>query len=356
MIEVYSIQQWLFDTAHGRYDIDLAESGVQFQRVADITIDPSWELDYSPDRGEAATREAIASLYGRTSADGVVVSHGAQEALYLLYRSLLRPGDHVVTTTPGWQQAWEVPAAIGCQVGKFTWRPGTPFDVDALIAATTPATTMITLNSPNNPGGRLIDPQAWRRLTDFARSRGIWLVNDEEYLLDFGASVAQQYERGISVSSLSKVYGLPSLRFGWVVCTPEVAEQIVNYKRYTTVSNSLLCERIGTRVLTDRQRHIDRYQRLVDAGRGILDSFARDHAEQLELVEPQGTPFAWCHLRAGRSDEVAERLLAEERTLVMPAEVFGATAGLRISFARPPALLEEGLARVGRQVKKLATP
>ncbi len=102
MIPEYSVQSWLFETARGKFDIDLAESGVQRQLLSDIQIDPTWHLDYSFDSGHEELRAILARIYG-CSVTKVMIAHGAQEASYLIYRSLLQPGDHVVTVVPGWQ-------------------------------------------------------------------------------------------------------------------------------------------------------------------------------------------------------------------------------------------------------------
>ncbi|MFH8570112.1 pyridoxal phosphate-dependent aminotransferase [Streptomyces sp. NPDC017993] len=357
-IASYTIQDWLFDRAQGRFDLDLAESGVQFQLLGDLPLESDWELDYSLDRGTPQLRAQIAALYEGTEATeadrrDVIVTHGAQEALYLLYRSALEAGDHVVTTAPGWQQAWEVPAHIGCDVTVLPWRPGDPFDVEALARVVRPDTRMLILNSPGNPSGCVLSPADWDAVLDIARAHDLWVVNDEEYLLDFDASVVRRYPRSVSVSGLSKVYGMPALRIGWAKGPTDVIEAMVNYKRYTTVSNSLVWERVATRVLADRERHLERYRSLVTPGQRRLVQFAEEHAANVDLVHPDGTPFAWLHFTAGiSSQQFAEELLADQRMLVMPAEVFGAEQGLRISYARPADVLEEGLRRLSAQLHK----
>jgi aspartate/methionine/tyrosine aminotransferase len=352
-IATYSIQQWLFSEARGRFDIDLAESGVQFQLLGDLRLDPDWGLDYSADRGIEELRTAVARLYGHEdpSADRAVVTHGAQEALYLLYRSLLSPGDHVVTTSPGWQQAWEVPRHIGCEVTVLPWRPGTPFDTEALARAVGPRTRALVLNSPGNPSGCVLGPEDWDAVLGIARAHDLWVINDEEYLLDFADSVVHRHPRAVSVSSLSKVYGLPALRIGWAHAPADLAERMVNYKRYTTVSNSVVWEQAAVHVLAERGRHLDRYRSLMAPGLRRLRAFVQAHAPQVRLVEPAGTPYAWLDTDLPTtSRELAERLLREQRVLVMPAEVFGAEHGLRVSFARPEEVLDEGLGRLGKVI------
>jgi aspartate/methionine/tyrosine aminotransferase len=357
-IATYTIQDWLFDRAQGRFEIDLAESGVQYQLLSDLPLEPGWDLDYSLDRGTPELRGRIAALYAETAvppdADhrAVIVTHGAQEALYLLYRSTLAAGDHVITTAPGWQQAWEVPAHIGCEVSVLDWRPGSPFDADALASAVRPNTRMLILNSPGNPSGQTLTSTEWDAILRVAGSHDLLVVNDEEYLLDFGASVVRRHPRAVSVSGLSKVYGMPALRVGWARGPEDVIERMVNYKRYTTVSNSVVWERAAARVIADRDRHIARYRSLVAPGLQQLETFAREHESHLQLVGPHGTPFAWVRFTSVpvSSQQFAEQLLDQQRTLVMPAEVFGAENGVRISYARPADVLAEGLRRVSAQL------
>lgn len=350
MIATYDIQHWLFQVAPGRYDFDLAESGVQFQCLGDLKLESSWGLDYSLDRGIPELRRSIGHLYGVTET-GItsLVTHGAQEALYLLYRSLLESGDHVIVTAPGWQQAWEVPQEIGCEVSVVEWTPGARFDVAALARTISARTRLLVLNSPCNPSGCRLTQQEWDAVVELAEAHGIWLVNDEEYLLDFADSVLHKYSRAVSVSGLSKVYGLPALRIGWAAGPQSLIERMVNYKRYTTVSNSVVWETVAVQVLAERAKHVERYLSLTEPGLAALRAFAEDNSEHLSLVTPAGTPFAWLHTDLPLSSQAfAEHLLDKERLLVMPAEVFGSRNGVRLSFARPLDLLEEGLERVRR--------
>ncbi|MBP2705861.1 pyridoxal phosphate-dependent aminotransferase [Microbispora sp. RL4-1S] len=360
MVDIYRIQQWLFDTAGGGYDFDLAKSHMQAALVRDVTIRDTWDLDYTADRGLETVRRAVADLYGpRVPADRVLMANGAQEALYLFYRCLLAPGDHVVTTVPGWQQSWVIPREIGAEVSLMVWTPGTPFDVDALDRLVRPGTRLISLVSPGNPSGCLIDSGTWTALIDIAERHGIWILVDEEFQVNLQESVVNRYPRAVSVAGLSKVYGLPGLRVGWAVAGSEeggaVIEDMVNYKRYLTMCNSSLSERVALAALTDRSAHVERYRGLLSQGRQILDRFAADMADSLQLVPPVDTPFAWFNLPGPISSaEFAERLLKEHRVLIMPAEVFGAERGFRLTYARPLPVLEPGLDRIRTLIGEVA--
>lgn len=359
MIGTYTIQQWLFDSAQGRYEIDLAKSAVQHQRVADLTIEPDWELNYSQDRGLLETRAAVAALYGDGwPAERVLLAHGGQEALYLFYQSLLVPGDHVVTVVPGWQQSWEVPAHIGCEVAKLHWRPGRRLDPRELARLLRPDTRLIVLNSPGNPSGCVISPQEWDDIFELAGARGTWIMSDEEYVLDFRASAVHGYGRCLSVSGMSKVHGLQGLRLGWAVAGSaegaELLERMVNYKRYTSICNSMLCEHAAARVLRDWPRQVRRYHALLAEGLEPLQEFARANADAVTLVPPQGTPFAWFDVELPvTSMTLCERLL-DAGVLVMPAEVLGSERGFRLTYARPREVLLEGLERFSAVLKEVA--
>jgi aspartate/methionine/tyrosine aminotransferase len=354
-METYTIQRWLFDSAFGRFEFDLAKSGIAYRLVGDVDIDPRWALDYAPDRGLPETRAAIADMYGGgCTAERVIVGNGAQEVLYLVYRCLLEARDQVVTFAPGWQQSWAVPADIGCTVAKLRWPPSEPLDLDALEAATGPATKLIVVTSPGNPSGRRLTADEWRAVTDIADAAGSWLVCDEEFAVEFGNSAIHGFERALSVSSLSKTYGVAGLRVGWAAVASEAGteliERMVNYKRYTTMCNSALSERIATALIADHERQAERYADALRRGRVRLDRFAST-ANHLSLVAPQSTPFAWLNLRPSldmSSMELAELLLERERVLVMPAEVFDFERGLRLTYARPDDVLEEGLLRFER--------
>jgi len=187
-IPEFVLTEWLFGTARGNYEIDLGESCAQIQDLADIAIGRDLPLDYSQDRGGVQLRGAIADLYaGACTADGVVVSHGGQEALYLLYRTLLNPGDHVITTVPGWQQSWEVPKAVGCAVSTLRWRPAEPFDTEALRAMIRPETVLVVLCCPGNPSGRALSEREWDEIVAIVDHADAWLLSDEEFELDLSS-------------------------------------------------------------------------------------------------------------------------------------------------------------------------
>src|SRR5260370_12203467 len=149
---------WVFEDSLGRYEIDLGDSHVQCGTLRGLRLSADLELSYGVDRGSLALRELIARLYGG-SPEQTVVAHGAQEALYLLYSTLLRPGDRVVTFRPGWAQSWDVPRAHRCTVDVLDLTADFGIDLDAVAeSAGKGDLRMIIVNTPCNPTGRRLRP------------------------------------------------------------------------------------------------------------------------------------------------------------------------------------------------------
>ena len=149
----YPMNKWVFEDTPGKYDIDLSRSYVEGGRLSDLTVPADLQLGYGADRGTTELRDRIAALYSG-SADSVLVTHGSQEALALVYSTLLKPGDQLITFLPGWQQSWEAPALMGCQVDAVPMNGDFAIDVEAIAALATSRLRMIVVNSPCNPTGR----------------------------------------------------------------------------------------------------------------------------------------------------------------------------------------------------------
>ncbi|KAF3995936.1 aminotransferase class I/II-fold pyridoxal phosphate-dependent enzyme [Glaciimonas immobilis] len=345
-MQTYRIQDWVFKDALGRYDIDLGDSNAPCITLNSFGVLPPVVLDYGTDRGARHLREQVADLYG-VSAEQIGIAHGAQEALYLIYRTLVKPGDHVITTGPGWQQSWEAPRAIGCSVSIVPYGLGFNFDIAAIEAVIQNNTRAIVINAPCNPTGRMLSVTDRAALVRLVEERGLFLIADEEYLLDLKESLVHQSNNIVSVASLSKIYGAPGLRVGWLAATSAIVRDAMAYKHLTTISNSTLCETLGSLVLERQPHYILQYQGLMQQGLFILREWIQHHAIWVELVEPEGTPFAWVYLKSEETSlDFCRRVLKNSRVLLMPAEVFGEEKGLRITFARESEQLKVGLAGV----------
>ncbi|MEZ0096353.1 aminotransferase class I/II-fold pyridoxal phosphate-dependent enzyme [Streptacidiphilus sp. EB129] len=342
----YPMRKWVFEDSLGRYDIDLGDSHVQCGTMSQLHVPADLELNYGVDRGSPDLIELVADRY-LGSSDRVIVTHGAQEALYLLYCTLLKPGDRVIAFRPGWQQAWDVPEKLGCDVRVLNLAEDFSIDLETLREAAGPNLRLITVNTPSNPTGRRIRHREFEALCAVAEESDAYILLDEEYVLDLATSPALRGDRFVSVSSLSKMYGFPGLRVGWMYGPPEVVSACAEYKHLTSIANSVLCEHLAVDVLQRWQEWARQYHRLTDEGLHILTQWCEQYPDQLRLVTPEGTPFAWIHLTTGESSLSFARRVLDTGVLVMPAETLGASRGLRLAFARDPQILHEGLRRIG---------
>jgi aspartate/methionine/tyrosine aminotransferase len=358
VVPIYRSQEWLFDVAAGRFDLDLAISGMESRPIGDLLDGVERGCGYDIDRGAAALRTEVADQHG-VPAERVLITHGAQEALYLVYAALLRQGDEVVVRTPGWQQSIDLPPRFGATVRAVDIDiPGADADGPHRTARQIgSATRMAVLNYPHNPTGLDWDREQWRSFAAelAVTDRDVLIVNDQEYLTDYATSTLQTLPDACVVGSLSKVYGFPGLRLGWLIGPQEVIEECVNYRRYTTISNSPPLESLALMVLRRREQYLAEYRDRLATGWSVFEEWAAGHS-QLEPVRPNGTPFVLCRVRIPdvSSMELAVRLLDREQLVVMPGDAFGAPGYLRISYARPEPVLREGLERIGRVLRSYA--
>src|SRR5499427_5836612 len=230
---------------HVRYDI--AESGIlplsmndllDFEPVAEraAALDrlTALPLGYSEARGTEALRSQLAGTYKRGDADHILVTTGAIEANFLLFNVLLNPGDHVIAPYPAYQQLYSVPRAIGCDVSLWRVGPdtGCRYDLDELEKLVTARTRLIVVNTPHNPTGAMLSADDLGRVYQLAASVGAIVMCDEAYrwlTIPGGEALAPPIfnhgSSGISVGTVSKPFGLPGLRIGWIAGPKEIVAQ-----------------------------------------------------------------------------------------------------------------------------------
>ncbi|SCK46285.1 Aspartate/methionine/tyrosine aminotransferase [Streptomyces sp. WMMB 714] len=342
---VYSIARWTFVDSAGRWDVDLGNSYVPSRRLSDLTVPADLKLDYGTDRGTTELRDRIAGLYGGRP-ESVTVTHGAQEALFLLFDVLLRPGDQVIAFNPGWQPLLDLPPRLDASVTVLPYGPDLSVDAAAVTAAAGENLRLIALNSPCNPTGLRVEEEELRALVALVAERDAYLLVDEEYAIDLSRSPAVGQDRVISVSGLSKTYGLPGLRTGWVYGAPQVAEACAERKFLTSIANSVLCEALACSALDRHENYAREYHRLCAPGLRLVEKWAARHPDAVRLVPPQGTPFAWIQLRTGETSLALCRRALEAGLLLTPGETMGSDEGFRLGFARDVDTVTEGLRRL----------
>jgi aspartate/methionine/tyrosine aminotransferase len=353
-------------------DYNLSESGVHPISLGELLGDDpeelkhllATELNYPHVNGIPEVREHIASLFGGASADNVLVTVGAAEANYITTRTLLSPGDEMVVMLPNYMQIWGITRNLGCRVKEFHlqedhgWAP----DLGELEEAVTPKTRLIAVCNPDNPTGYILSEGEMQAIATVADRVGAWILADEVYsgaerLTDQQSpSFYGRYDKVVATNSLSKAYGLPGLRLGWVVGPSDMLDDIWARHEYTTISATMLSNRLAAIALSPevRTRLIQRTRSYIRSGYPVLQGWMEGHGDTFSLTPPQAAAIAFVHYHLGiNSTRFTERLRDEKSVLIVPGDHFGMDQFLRISFGLPHDYLVEGLDRIHELIVEL---
>lgn len=357
--------EWENHVAH-----NLSESGVHPLTVEGLLEPADREellrerLLYVQSNGSEALRAAVAALYPGADARNVVVTTGTAEANYIAIWRLVEPGDEVVMMLPNYMQIWGVVRAQGAAVVEWRLREeqGWAPDLDELDRAFTPRTRLVVVCNPNNPTGSILSAEAMRGIVARAEKRGAWLMVDEVYrgAEREGAETPTfwgAYDRLLVTCGMSKAYGLPGLRIGWVVGPSDTIADLWGRKDYLTISPGALSDVLARKALRpeSRARILARTRGILRANYPVLDQWMRGHADSLRVVPPRAGAIAYPRY-AWRinSTELVTRLRDEQGVLVVPGDHFGMDGFLRIGFGGEPADLGAGLARIDALVSSLS--
>jgi hypothetical protein len=330
-------------------------------------LDPELSLDWNGKSflGMPALRQRVLDQAGLAlPPDSVLITAGAAEANYLLFRQLLSAGDEVVTEAPGWPQAGVMARAIGARLVEVPRdeERGWWLDPQAVAQAITPRTRMIFLTNPNNPTGRLIPDADLRALADLAEMHGLWLVVDEVYAgLEWAGarppSIAGMTRFGITTGSVSKALGLQGLRTGWMICqSPEVIRDAMILRENASEIMNTLGEHIAELALRP-DRLAAALARARDEGRAALDRLDQFVADEprLSWQRPEAGLIGLARVQGIHGEVLARKLLAPPyRTFLLPGSAYGLPQHIRLGAGGgPETRLHEGLGRLSAALKAL---
>lgn len=343
---------------------NLSESGVHPLAVRELVNDPAMveellatELNYPQANGTLELRENIAALYPGATPDNVLVTVGAAEANFITLQTLLAPGDEIVIMLPNYMQIWGLAHNFGLQVKTFHLREerGWAPDVDQLNELISNKTKLIAVCNPNNPTGYILTEAEMDAIVAAAARVGAWLLADEvysgaeQYTDTQTPSFWGRYDKVLAMNGLSKAYGLPGLRTGWVVGPAETVDDIWRRHEYTTLTITMLANKLATIALSPHKRPqlIQRTRDYIRRGFGILDGWLESHGDLFQRVPPQAAAIAFVRYNLDiNSTELVDRLKHEKSVLIVPGDHFGLDHHLRISFGPPPDYLKAGLGRI----------
>jgi aspartate/methionine/tyrosine aminotransferase len=359
----------LLSTWENQIEYNLSESGVHpltMRQLLDLEDGDTaaalagiadTELNYPQANGDLLLRERIAALYPGATADNVLVTVGAIQANFTSLMTVTGPGDDVAVMQPNYQQFWGLAPSVQRRLSTFSLRRerGWALDRDELEAAVKPTTRLVTVVNPNNPTGRIMPADERAAVVAAAAGAGAYLLADEVYagaerISDtFTPTFYGEYDKVLAVNSMSKAYGLPGLRLGWVVGPRDVIAEMWAWQDYITICTTKLANKLATVALSPgvRPRIFARTRTYVRRGFETLERWAASR-DDVELMAPDAAAICFVKYRqAIGSTELVMRLIKEKSAFVAPGDLFGMDGHLRVSFGLPDDYVGEGLRRLG---------
>jgi len=330
---------------------DLAGSNVLACSVDDLDgARDALLLSGHNDDGYMPLVEAIGARYGVTP-DRVTTATGTSGANFQVCAALLEPGDEVLVERPGYDPLLGAPRLLGAHVLRFDRRfeDNYALDPDRVARAITQRTRLIVVTTPHNPTGATADRSALEAIGRSADAVGAHVLVDEVYLDaadPSGRPAALLGDEFITTSSLTKSYGLASLRCGWTIASPAVVERIRRARDVIEGSGSIVTERLATLAFAQLPRLAARAASLVTTNGALVHEFLRSRAE-LEVVLPHASTVLFPRLRGvADTSAFAERLLTERATAIVPGRFFEAPNHFRIGFGTSTDVVMGGLAQL----------
>lgn len=298
-------------------------------------------LGYTPTWGTEPLRQAIASSYGSIDASDVLGFAGAGEALFWAMQLFIEPGDHVIVNLPNYQSIESIPVAAGVDVEGFPLWTGEgsslqwTLDLDRFEAMIRPETSLVSVNFPNNPTGFVPDLETWTKFNSICHERGIRVVSDEVYRgveLDPARTLPAAAEinpSALTISVMSKAYGLPGLRIGWVASKDhEALSQLERAKHYTSICNSGPSEHLAAVALGHGDEILDRNRKIVAVNDLAVTQFVSEHEELFEYSTPVGGCVSFLRFKGSEGAEAFCTTAVEESgVLLLPASIYKSGVG-----------------------------
>ena len=362
-IKPFAVEEWMNEYETGaRYNIaETCVDSVSLDELFALTGESKDEflskfcatrLTYGDIWGSDALREGVCRLYRTVRPDEVVLTHGAAGANHHVFCSLISAGDRVVSIMPTYQQLYSIPEAIGADIAIMHLKQENHYlpDLDELKALVTPGTKMVCINNPNNPTGALMSRELLEQIIEIARGVDAYVLCDEVYRHLTQAdgwceSVADLYEKGVSVSSMSKVFSLAGIRMGWIATHDKAAvKAFLSHRDYNLISCGMFDDAVSSLALRHSDEMIRRNQAIVRENLAILDEWVQAHPHFYYTKPQAGTTALVYYDYDIPSYEFCERLYHETGSFVTPGECFEQPHSMRIGYACDAQTLKDGLA------------
>ena len=370
-IKPFGIEMWMNEFEdHCKYN--LAETCVKSMTIGEL-IEVSgkntklseelanMKLTYGEITGSKQLRKNIASLYKNQTTENVMVTHGAIGANSLVYNTLISKGDKVVSVLPTYQQHYSIPESLGAELSILKLKPEHKFlpDINELKQLIKPDTKLIALTNPNNPTGSLMDEALLLEIVDIARTCDAYIICDEVYRgtnqndPEYGTSIVDIYDKGISTGSMSKTYSLAGLRLGWITASPDILKDVFIHRDYNTISVGVIDDYFALMALENREKIALRNTTITRNNLEILDNWVKNE-RFFSYVKPNAGTTALLKYEFNiPSREFCIQILKNTGVLFAPGSAMDMEGWIRIGYANDPKILTQGLTVLSAYLDKL---
>lgn len=347
------LEDW-FDRYQFEFEFDIGESGVKFFKFKDLSVDlENVELRYGNHKGDPELREMISSFFPGLSLSNIAVTNGSSEAIFSVIASLIGPGDHVIVEAPNYPSLYEIPLSLERNVSLYflEFEEGFRLNLEKLSKLIRPETRLICLTHQNNPTGSVLSRKELEELISFIESNNLFLLMDETYReISLGEPLplaATLSNKAISVSSMSKAFGVPGIRMGWVAAQEEIIDSVRAVREQITICNSSISERIALAILSKKEEMKNKIKLRINNNLLIMDAWIKARND-LEWIYPSGGVVGFPRLIEDVDSEDLCRLLMEKyRTFVVPGFCFKMPRHIRLGFGGEEEEVRIGLDRLG---------
>lgn len=368
-IKPFAVEEWMNAWEVGaKYNIaETCVDSISMNELFELTGEDKTEflnrlcarrLSYGDIEGLPEFRKGVCGLYKTLNIENIVPTHGASGANHHVFYSLISPGDRVVSIMPTYQQLYSIPESYGADVQILHLSKENNYlpDLEKLRRLVTPETKMICINNPNNPTGALMSEQMLREIVEIARSADAWILCDEVYRHlsqedDWCPSIVDLYEKGISVSSMSKVFSLAGLRLGWIATHDmSVVKSCLSHRDYNLVSCGVFDEMLAAAALKHSDKLLERSRKIVRENLQILDNWVSSEPH-VSYVKPQAGTTALVYYDLDISSyEFCEEMYKKTGAFVTPGDCFEVPHSMRIGYAYGKQDLIDGLKAISEYI------
>jgi len=367
-IDEFVMERWQSEWEHV-VDYNISESGVKSLTLEEL-LSPEelvrlakTKLGYIQTNGTQELKETICAQYTEAAPENILVTSGSAEANLLLMWSLIEPGDEVIFMLPNFMQIHGLMKSFGGKVKTFflkedlDWNP----DLDELKTLVTKNTKLIVVTNPNNPTGGQLSEESRQAILELSRWADAWLVSDEVYQgAEYDGIITPSfwgtYKKAIVTNGLSKTYGLPGLRVGWMVAPPDIASTAWSYKDYTTITISALSDRLARVALSPEKRNsiLERTRQIIRANFSILESWMDKQEGLFQCIPPRAGAIAFPRYNLDiNATELGHRIREEKSVLIQPGDQFELDYHIRFGLGEDAKFLITALDLVGELLAEL---